>query len=223
MPYAPILKVCEWCGNDFMARLPKVRFCTKKCSSRSRWADPEYRERNLEKMVNAPKPPGWAERASRRMKERNPSRDPEIAARIRETLKASGHYRRVLNGGNGKGPTEAERLLLEHLPPGWEASVTQSTKPQPKGYPSHYKIDLARRDIMLGVECDGWSHTLEGRAEQDAKKTAYLESRGWTILRFSNQEILNDTQRVVDEVNRVALSLSTTSKLSRPTTSQEGS
>lgn len=210
MAYKKIFKVCEWCREPFWGRRPTSRYCCKSCSMRARFSDPEYREKHATAMRGKTFSQEFRDMHSKRMKENNPSSNPETAARIAKKLQESGHYAKHLNGGNGTGPSEAEMVLQAALGQEWSIAVVQSTKPQPKGYPSHYKIDVARKDIMLGIECDGWSHTLPGRAEQDAKKTAFLESKGWTILRFSNHEILADTKRVVEQVNEVVRRLCTT-------------
>ncbi|MCF7846445.1 MAG: endonuclease domain-containing protein [Candidatus Peribacteraceae bacterium] len=50
----------------------------------------------------------------------------------------------------------------------------------------------------LVVEADGAQHsTAEGR-EYDEERDAELKELGFKILRFSNQEILNNTKKVLD-------------------------
>ncbi len=39
-----LVKVCEWCGSEFKCRKPKRRFCSHKCSNRSR--DYSYRKKD---------------------------------------------------------------------------------------------------------------------------------------------------------------------------------
>lgn len=82
--------------------------------------------------------------------------------------------------------TEPQRALLIALGSGWRAEP---------GYPTHYKLDLALPGAMLGVECDGYSHG--SRRDLDHKKDAKLAALGWTVLRFSNREILDSTDSVV--------------------------
>jgi very-short-patch-repair endonuclease len=51
--------------------------------------------------------------------------------------------------------------------------------------------DFACIEHRLVVEADGGQH-LEG--EYDARRTAWLEARGWRVLRFWNNEILANTE-----------------------------
>jgi len=76
------------------------------------------------------------------------------------------------------------------------------------GYPTHYKLDLADPEIMLGIEVDGSSHGLLSRQEQDRKKTAFLEALGWTILRFPNRQVLEGVERCCEIIKTTALILS---------------
>ena len=80
------------------------------------------------------------------------------------------------------------------------------------GYPTHYKLDIANPDFMMAVEVDGPSHSSLERKAQDAKKDRFLRSLGWTVLRFTNQEVMDDLGGCVRTV------LSTTSKLRGTTT-----
>jgi len=51
-----------------------------------------------------------------------------------------------------------------------------------------FNIDLAIPDRKLAIEVDGgnWHHNHPRKLAQDKTKTEYLESVGWTVLRFSN-------------------------------------
>ena len=59
--------------------------------------------------------------------------------------------------------------------------------------PTHYKIDVGNTELKVAVEIDGGSHSSLARQEQDRKKDAFLRSIGWTVLRFSNAEVMDDT------------------------------
>lgn len=144
--------------------------------------------------------------ASARMIARNPMRIEATRKRVSRTLRRMGHGPRV-RGGNGTGPTKAEATLYAALGPGWEISHVFTTKMgRGSGYPNHYKIDLAHAASRTAVEVDGLSHSLLSRREQDAKKQALLESRGWRVLRFTNAEVMADSARCV------RMALSTTSR-----------
>jgi adenine-specific DNA-methyltransferase len=53
----------------------------------------------------------------------------------------------------------------------------------------------------LVVEVDGGQH-LEA-AESDEKRTAWLQSHGYRVIRFWNNEVLKETDAVLDEIFRV--------------------
>ena len=55
----------------------------------------------------------------------------------------------------------------------------------------------------LVVEVDGPIH--DKQREQDQEREAYLEARGLRILRFSNHEVLENTQAVIDAIHTAAV------------------
>jgi hypothetical protein len=148
--------------------------------------------------------------ASARMTQNNPMRDPEARAKMSATLKAIGHQPRE-RGGNGRGPTVPQAMLAEALD--WPIEVVVRTGCSGReglGYPAHYKLDIANEFLKVAVEVDGPSHGSLERRQQDAKKDAFLRGIGWTVLRFSNREVMEHLEECVQMV------LSTTSKLSTP-------
>lgn len=52
----------------------------------------------------------------------------------------------------------------------------------------------------LIVEVDGLVHSLAGQKEYDKKRDGILRAKGITILRFSNDEVLNDASRCVTQI-----------------------
>ena len=157
--------------------------------------------------------------ASARMTERNPMADPTVRKKVSETLKRIGHGPKV-RGGNGRPPTAAELVLAERLNPmGFcEQAVIVTGRPRGSGYPHAYKADSGCHLLKLAIEADGSSHSTLERQTQDAKKDEFLRSRGWTVLRFTNQQILTETEKTMQVI------LSTILKLLVPTpTSQTDS
>jgi hypothetical protein len=113
-----------------------------------------------------------------------------VRQKVRQRLKEIRH-RPIRRGGNGQLLTLPQLALLHALGEGWEAEVAVPTGlPRDSGYPTHYKLDLANRDLRLGIELDGRSHWLIDRAEQDAKKDHLLRSLGWSVYRVSNARAL---------------------------------
>ncbi|MGH6871762.1 MAG: endonuclease domain-containing protein [Rhizomicrobium sp.] len=60
--------------------------------------------------------------------------------------------------------------------------------------------DFASLDGRLIIELDGASHSLPGVADYDEKRTQYLETKGYRVLRFRNEEIYSDLYRIVDSI-----------------------
>ncbi|MEJ1336401.1 MAG: DUF559 domain-containing protein [Candidatus Sedimenticola sp. (ex Thyasira tokunagai)] len=76
-------------------------------------------------------------------------------------------------------------------------------------FPVHpYIVDFACLSERLIIELDGGQH-----AEQkayDEKRTAYLESKGFRLLRYWNNEVLGQLQEVVDDIqNQLMIDSST--------------
>src|SRR6478672_8636190 len=135
-----------------------------------------------------------------RVLSRNPMADADTRQRMSSTLRAIGHRPKV-RGGNGQGMTEPQRKLLAELGTGWVAEhVCPTGERKTGGVPSHYKLDLAYPALRLAVEIDGFSHTTLARQESDRRKEAWLLSHGWSVLRFSNQEVLSSTSSVMAQI-----------------------
>jgi very-short-patch-repair endonuclease len=63
-----------------------------------------------------------------------------------------------------------------------------------------YIVDFACPSKKLIVEVDGSQHAAEPVASRDDDRTAKLESLGWTVLRFWNDDILRDIDNVCQHI-----------------------
>jgi very-short-patch-repair endonuclease len=61
----------------------------------------------------------------------------------------------------------------------------------------HFIVDFACTRHRLIVEADGGQHADN---EADRRRTAWLESEGWHVLRFWNNDILANTSGVVETI-----------------------
>jgi len=61
-------------------------------------------------------------------------------------------------------------------------------------------VDFACTRHRLIVEADGGQHNENGA---DAQRTAWLEHHGWRVLRFWNNEILANTEGVIETIVKV--------------------
>jgi very-short-patch-repair endonuclease len=59
----------------------------------------------------------------------------------------------------------------------------------------NYIVDFCAPRIKLIIELDGSQH-LE-QQEYDEERTRYLEARGYRVLRFLNNDVLQDTESVL--------------------------
>ena len=93
--------------------------------------------------------------------------------------------------------SEAEAKLWQRLRAG-RLNGHKFRRQQPMG---NYIVDFMCVTPKLIIEADGGQHTE--RAAYDNARTAYLNSLGFTVLRFWNHEILQQTNDVLAEILRV--------------------
>ena len=60
-----------------------------------------------------------------------------------------------------------------------------------------YVADFICRDRRLIVEADGATHSTEEELANDNRRTGFLKSEGYTVIRFQNDEILNGMDEVL--------------------------
>ena len=63
-----------------------------------------------------------------------------------------------------------------------------------------YIADFCCRSKKLIIEIDGEIHNDEGVKENDEERTRYLECLGYKIVRFTNQEVLNEFEKVLTKI-----------------------
>ena len=190
---------CCMCGGP-TPPTPSVKtgrvYCGKACSGKYRAL------RSSETMTKTNRT-----HASARMRANNPMHDPANREAVSKTLKAMG-YAPVTRGGNGRPPTMAEKILWIMLTgQGFVLNAAIRTRAgRGSGFPTVYKPDLTHWGLKISIEADGASHAGK-RKVLDAKKDAFLNGLGWTVLRFTNEMIYSDPGAVLMTVT------STTSRL----------
>jgi len=60
----------------------------------------------------------------------------------------------------------------------------------------NYIADFMCKELMLTIEVDGITHHSEEAIKKDETRQKALESAGFTVLRFSDEEVLNHIQAV---------------------------
>ena len=89
--------------------------------------------------------------------------------------------------------TDAEKKLwwhLRHLPIERSHFRRQATI-------GPYYADFACHRSRIVIEIDGGQHADDRQAARDAKRTAHLNSRGYRVLRFWNNEVLTNVEGVM--------------------------
>ena len=55
---------------------------------------------------------------------------------------------------------------------------------------------------MLIVEIDGGYHFTEEQQEEDKARQDWLEQQGYQVLRFTNEQVLVDTDNTINEIRK---------------------
>ena len=61
----------------------------------------------------------------------------------------------------------------------------------------NYILDFFCYELMLGIEVDGYSHEFAEVYEKDLVKEAKMADFGISILRFTDYQVLKDTENVI--------------------------
>ena len=61
-----------------------------------------------------------------------------------------------------------------------------------------YVLDFYCYELRLAVELDGYRHNAPAGRESDERRTATLAARGIQVLRFTNLQVLQETQTVAE-------------------------
>jgi very-short-patch-repair endonuclease len=89
--------------------------------------------------------------------------------------------------------TRAETLLWRHLKANRLAGLG-FRRQSPMG---NYIADFVAHACKLVVEVDGESHDFEERIRHDARRDAWFASRGYRVLRFTNDDVLKNLEGVI--------------------------
>ena len=69
-----------------------------------------------------------------------------------------------------------------------------------------YIADFMCKELLLVIEVDGYTHEWEEKWKLDQKRQKKLEGLGFNILRFTDDEILQDIRNVESEIEGWVLS-----------------
>ncbi len=64
-----------------------------------------------------------------------------------------------------------------------------------------YIVDFYCARLKLVIEVDGESHATDTAQSYDVERTAYLQSLGLRVLRFTNHEVMHNIEGVFERLN----------------------
>jgi|SRR6516225_6160702 very-short-patch-repair endonuclease len=92
--------------------------------------------------------------------------------------------------------TEVERKLWQRLR-SRQLNGAKFRRQHPIG---SYVVDFFCLDARLVIELDGSQHGEENERQADQRRTAYLESQGYRVLRFWNEEVMDNIDGVLEAI-----------------------
>ena len=96
---------------------------------------------------------------------------------------------------NRKMPTDAETLLWQCI-----RDRQLGLKFRRQHVIGDYIADFICLEISLIIEVDGEYHNSEEQQEKDTIRTKYLNEQGFYVLRFTNNEVINQTEWVLKRI-----------------------
>jgi len=175
-------RLCQHCQKPFKTEKPssKVRFCSRSCGYAQRQGD---------------KAKGWIDdmpHFSCRVCGKEMRTSCKTVIRYTCSLTCSAIWKLIHQknkGTNIERVTEAELIKRK-----WD-------------YQSQVALcnitvaDFFLPDINTAIFCDGdYWHSLPGKAEHDAHRTATLQSNGYTVFRFLGSQILTDIESCLNQI-----------------------
>ena len=63
-------------------------------------------------------------------------------------------------------------------------------------------VDFVCLERWLVVEVDGAYHFTDEQMEYDVYRTKDLEQFGFRVIRFTNEEVINETEKVIETIKQ---------------------
>ena len=93
----------------------------------------------------------------------------------------------------------AERIIWRRLRNrqlgGWKFTRQEPIRP--------YFVDFVCREKRLVVEVDGATHSTAEELASDSRRTAVLDTEGYRVIRFTNQQVYENVEAALEEILRV--------------------
>jgi very-short-patch-repair endonuclease len=101
-------------------------------------------------------------------------------------------------------PTEAERKLWWNLRHRLALPTSHFRR---QVHLDRYIVDFASLGLKIVIVIDGGQHAVQSK--QDAMRTKFLESEGYRVLRFWNNEVLGNIDGVLEVIQSACLTTPT--------------
>ena len=98
---------------------------------------------------------------------------------------------------NRKNATLAESVLWEHIRNG--ALGEEFLRQHVIG---DFIVDFVSRHGGLVIEVDGGYHSEPRQQDDDKLREEQLEQMGYHVIRFTNEEVLYDTENVIEQIEQ---------------------
>ena len=98
--------------------------------------------------------------------------------------------------------TEAERLLWHYLK---EKKIGYKFRRQ--HIVGEYITDFINLKHKLIIEIDGKYHQEAEQVIKDTQRTQYLEQKGYTVIRFTNEEVFNHMEDVINKIKGTIMAI----------------
>ncbi|RJP62796.1 MAG: methionine synthase [Ignavibacteriales bacterium] len=95
-------------------------------------------------------------------------------------------------------PTTAELILWENL----KTKQLENYKFRRQHIIGSYIADFICLSENLIIEIDGLAHQLPENKESDEERTNRLNKIGFRVIRFSNDEVINETEKVLESISK---------------------
>ncbi len=95
--------------------------------------------------------------------------------------------------------TEAERKLWSLLNSA-QLNGVKFRRQHPIGT---YVVDFVSLDSKLVIEIDGGHHNIDDVQQSDESRTAWLTGEGYRVLRFWNNDVINNPEGVIESIKEV--------------------
>jgi isoleucyl-tRNA synthetase len=95
-----------------------------------------------------------------------------------------------------KNPTEAEAFLWKNL----QGKQLEGYKFRREHVIGDCIVDFVCLSKQLVIEVDGGYHNEESQREFDKIRSEYLNSKGFKVIRFTNEEVLQDTEKTLETI-----------------------